>query len=109
MRRRKLTDVLEKGGVPIIERAAFKVVIHRAMVRRRSDTGREEPLDLRGKGELLAVPMIVEGLFPETVPCADQATPVSVPQREREHPVEAPDTVLTPLPVRRQQDFGIRA
>ena len=41
MRRRKLTDVLEKGGVPIIERAAFKVVIHRAMVRRRSDTGRQ--------------------------------------------------------------------
>ena len=109
MRGRELPDALEEGALGMIEAGTFEVVEDRAMVRGRMDADGEQSFDLRGKREPLAVPVIIEGFLSHAVSCAEEPPTHSVPEGEGEHPVQACQTALPPLPVRREQDFGIRA
>ena len=109
MRGRKLPDALEEGVLGIIEAGPLEVVEDRAIVRGRTDADGEQSFDLRGKREPLAVPVIIEGFLSHAVSCAEEPPTHSVPEGEGEHPVQACQTALPPLPVRREQDFGIRA
>ena len=107
MRGRELPDALEEGVLGMIKAGPVEVVEDRALVRRGPEAGRQQAFDLGGEGESRTVPGIVERLHPHAVPRAEEPAPISVPDGKREHPVEARDAGLAPLPVGCEQDLGV--
>src|SRR6058998_1733430 len=108
MGRRELPDSFEEGVLGMIEASPVEVVEDRALVWRGPEASRQQALDLGGEGEAYAVPVVVERFHSHAVPRAEEPAAISVPDGEREHPIEARDTELAPLPVGCEQDLRVR-
>src|SRR6185295_9478359 len=60
-------------------------------------------------GEVAAIPLIVEGLDPESIARAEQLALLSVPDREAEHSIETLDTGVAVAAIGREDDLGVAA
>jgi hypothetical protein len=82
----------------------------RATTSMRLDAGvRQDRLQLGAEDELVPDERVVEGFVPETISGEEQLSRGSVPDREREHPVEVADAVGTELLVGVDHDLGVGA
>ena len=67
----------------------------------------EQGLDLRGGGERVAVPGVVEGLDAQAVARAEDRARAAVPEHKAPHAVEAGHTLAAPLFVGVEDDLGV--
>src|SRR6476661_10416888 len=89
--------------------ALLDEVAHRDRVRLEPDARcSSERTRLAREDEPAPVPVVVEGLDPESIAGAEELPGEAVPESERPHAVEALDTGLAPLLVGGEDDLGVR-
>src|SRR5262245_31995293 len=89
-----IEDALRIGHVTQGEVIRDSLLVQRARTRWVD----QERLQLRREGDSTVIrPAIVERLFSKAIAGKEQRVPISIPEREREHPVEAADAVCAPL------------
>ena len=64
-------------------------------------------LELRAEEKPAALPGIVKGLCPQSVPGAEQFVFAPIPQCKSPHPIEVGQTVLSPLAIGVKQYFRV--
>ena len=103
----QLVNALECGfrqkRVPVVE-----ILVEEAPAQPRFDVAMsEQRLDLRGKQDPLALAREEQRLDPEAVAREMQDLGAPIPEREREHPVQAAEDLLAPLEVGAQDHFRV--
>src|SRR5690554_4882305 len=67
----------------------------------------QQGFDLGGEGEMASVVIEVKRLFTQAIPCKKQAAGSLVPDSDRKHPVQQPQTFRPHSFIKCQQDFGV--
>ena len=103
-----MRHAFEEGLHLVVHPVERQEVAHRRGPRDDAKRLREhERLGLRGERQRLLVPLEVKWLHAEAVARAEQLAARSVPQREREHAVEALEAARTPAPVGGEDHLGV--
>ena len=107
---RQLVDLGEQRFSVEITGAGVQKVVKRRWVDAAMDAGDgQQRLHLRGKGQVLAIVMIIQRFDAEGVTREEEGACTGIPDRQRPHPDKARETVRAPLLIGRENDFGIRS
>src|SRR6185437_8523110 len=107
--REQLADSLEERLLAGHEPGGEELGQHLGIERGRDAPGREDRLDLGGEQQLVARPRPVQRLDAEAVARQEEPPLAAVPDREREHPLEALDAALALLLVEVEDGLGVGA